>query len=110
MIEILEIEQRCKPHWVSVADPTDFVVRSGGSAEPDLLVRSPHLTPYCLDDTQRRVLFVETPAEVDIAAYPLHRGGRPARRRLRAGEEHLPPSRPAPMDGLHYACFWWGQG
>lgn len=72
MIEMLEIEQRCKPSPESVAEPTDFAVRASGSAEPDLLVRSPQLTPYCLDDAQRRVLFVETPAEVDIAAYPFY--------------------------------------
>jgi len=70
MIEILEIEQRCKPSPLSVACSDDFAVLPAGLAEPDLLVRSPHISLYCLDDANRRALFVETPAEVDIAAYP----------------------------------------
>lgn len=70
MIEVLEIEQRCKPNPLATAAPEDFAVRPGGSAEPDLVLQTAHLTPYCLDDMHRRVLFVETPAEVDIAAHP----------------------------------------
>jgi len=70
MIEILEIEQRCKPSPVSLVHASDFVVRPGGYAEPDLLVRNPHLSPYCLDDVSKRVLFVETPPDVALATYP----------------------------------------
>ena len=70
MIEILEIQQKCKPDHVSIVHPDDFAVLPGGHAEPEYLVRNPHVSPYCLDDTGQRVIFVETPADVDIASYP----------------------------------------
>jgi hypothetical protein len=70
MLEVLQIRQRRKASPVTVASLDDFSVIPNGHADPDLLVRDPTISLYCLDDAGKRAIFVETPAGVDITAHP----------------------------------------
>ena len=50
--------------------PSDFAVRDGGSVEPELVLRNPNVSLYCLDFEKGCALFVETPPERDLLKEP----------------------------------------
>lgn len=47
-----------------------FTLDEGTSAEGQVLLDEAGWTPYCLDDENRRVLFVKTPADVNLSDAP----------------------------------------
>jgi hypothetical protein len=61
------IQDRARNSSASFAKPEHFTLDEGQLVAPTLLVDEPGWTPYCLDDANRRVLFVNTPPEVDLS-------------------------------------------
>jgi len=55
---------------IGAVRPSDFVVRDGGSVEPELVLRNPNVSLYCLDFENRRAIFVETPPDRDLLKEP----------------------------------------
>src|SRR5690348_4471679 len=63
----LIIEEKLRTFPIAVVRPSDFRVRDGGAVDPQILLRQPNLTLYCLDFENRQALFVETPPECDLS-------------------------------------------
>lgn len=70
MIDILEIERRCKTYALGIASPDDFACRVAGEVDPSVLITDPTISLYCLDHDAHRALFVQVPADVDITTPP----------------------------------------
>jgi len=78
----LTIQERGKTGRGAVR-PSDFQVRDGGAIDPQIVLREPNLSLYCLDFEQRQALFVETPQETDLSLAPfLYQAQYAAARRL----------------------------
>ena len=60
------IKERQRQSAVHIARPEHFVLDEGTPVDPALLLEV-GWTPYCLDDASQRVLFVQTPADVDLS-------------------------------------------
>ncbi|HEX5322520.1 MAG TPA: hypothetical protein VFW40_01955 [Capsulimonadaceae bacterium] len=66
---VLIIEERVKTGLGTVR-PSDFRVRGGEAIDPDIVLRDPNLSLYCLDMENRQALFVETPPDCDLSSAP----------------------------------------
>ena len=67
---VLEITARKRQNPLGVADPSDFEFSEGPAIDPRLVVAKPLISLYCLDHANRRALFVETKARVDLSQAP----------------------------------------
>jgi hypothetical protein len=68
-----EIIGRSRTNSTQIVGLDDFRLREVAARE-DLCVavaERPNITPYCLDHQNRRMVFVETPPEVDVSKAPL---------------------------------------
>ena len=65
----LHIVDRVAPTEFYPSVPANFVLADGGPVAAETVLE-PTVTPYCLDDEHRRVLFAQLPAGVDLAAAP----------------------------------------
>ena len=63
----LAIVERTRPYAVAVAGPGDFLFRDDGEVDPEIVMRQPGFSLYCLDPATRTALFVQTPDSVDLA-------------------------------------------
>jgi hypothetical protein len=70
MINVLEIDERRKPHPLAMAASDNFTYREAGQVDPSVVIADPTISLYCLDPERRRVLFVQVPEGVDITAAP----------------------------------------
>lgn len=52
---------------VSYTTPDHFTLDAGTPADPERLTNEVGWTPYCLDDPNRRVLFVDMPPDTDLS-------------------------------------------
>jgi hypothetical protein len=68
---LLEIIERRRPSPIGLVEPSDFLVRAAGPADPALVLR-PDVSLYCLDHPRRRGLFVECDPGVDLSAAPFY--------------------------------------
>ena len=66
----LEIAARKKENPFMTADPTDFDFIEGPGIDPQVVLTNPLISLYCLDHTNRRGLFVETPSGIDLSQAP----------------------------------------
>ncbi|MBI1259262.1 MAG: hypothetical protein GC204_17485 [Chloroflexi bacterium] len=66
----LNIEARQRPLLPSLASLYDFTVSEGESVNADIVLRSPAISLYCLDDATQRAIFVELPPEADLTTAP----------------------------------------
>ncbi len=64
---LFTIRDRHRPFAAAISAPDQFTLVEGQPASPQLLIDEPGWSPYCLDDANRRVLFVNTPPEVDLS-------------------------------------------
>ncbi len=69
---VLTIEQKVKLLPIFIADPGDFVLGSGESIDPQVVIENPNISLYCLDDANQQVLFVETAPGVDLTQAPFY--------------------------------------
>ncbi len=65
--EACNIIDRFKGVLGNVADAEDFVLDKGESIPAQIVIDNPNISLYCLDDVNKRALFVETPPEVDLS-------------------------------------------
>lgn len=63
------IQERQRNSANSYTRPDHFTLASGAPADPDRLVNEVGWTPYCLDEPNRRVLFVDMPPDTDLSTY-----------------------------------------
>jgi hypothetical protein len=63
----LAIVERARPYAVAVAGPGDFLFCDEGEVDPEIVMRQPGFSLYCLDPSARTALFVLTPESVDLA-------------------------------------------
>lgn len=63
----LNIEGKHRRELGFHASVADFTLKEADEADPELLLKRPELSLYCLDDARRRALFVELPANVNLA-------------------------------------------
>src|SRR5688572_26290828 len=70
MLYAIQDRKRNVPADFSV--PEHFTPGEGQPAEAHIVIEEPGWSPYCLDDANRRVLFVNTPPEVDLAKAPFY--------------------------------------
>src|SRR5579862_8328802 len=66
----LVIEEKCKDPVFRVAGPSDFRVRDDAAVDPEIVLKDPNLSLYCLDFENQQALFVQTSPECDLAAAP----------------------------------------
>jgi hypothetical protein len=64
---LFTILDRARHSSAALASVNHFTLDDGQPASAALLIEEPGWTPYCLDDENRRVLFVHTPAHVDLS-------------------------------------------
>lgn len=64
---IFTIQNRERPFSAAISTPEHFTLAGGQPADPQLLIDEPGWSPYCLDDENRCVLFLNTPPEVDFS-------------------------------------------
>jgi len=67
---LLDITARKRQSPIGVADPTDFEFSEGSEIDPWQVITNPLISLYCLDHANRRALFVETKAGVDLSQAP----------------------------------------
>src|SRR4051812_29397124 len=66
----LNIEEKRRPFVANISSMADFVVSNGDEVDAEIIIRDPALSLYCLDDATRRAIFVEMPADLDLAQVP----------------------------------------
>jgi hypothetical protein len=64
--EILRIEAKKERNDLGLASLGDFQCRPAGTMNASDILERPWITLYCLDDSRRRAVFVETPEVVDL--------------------------------------------
>lgn len=69
---ILEILEKVIPAELYPSLPQNFVFREGESVPAHIIVENPNVSLYCLDDANRRALFVETPLGIDLEQAPFY--------------------------------------
>jgi hypothetical protein len=70
--QILEIQQKIKAHPNRPASLEDFAYTRGAHIEAEIILRSPCISLYCVDDAQRQAIFVQTPESVDLTPAPFY--------------------------------------
>lgn len=66
----LRIVEKVAPLEYFPAVPANFVLTDGDPVPPELVLDSPDISLYCLDDANQQAFFVETPPGVDLTAAP----------------------------------------
>ena len=56
----------------SLVSAEHFTTQKGQTVDPQTILDQPNLSLYCLDHANRRALFVETPAEIDLFQAPFY--------------------------------------
>jgi hypothetical protein len=69
-----EIVDRPRHSPVRRADIRDFLLRETGQLPAGTILENPHITLYSLDFENRRAVFVETPADVNLSQAPFYFG------------------------------------
>ena len=64
----IEAKHRQMPGYL--ASLADFSLSAGAEVDADIVLNQPNMSLYSLDDVQKRAIFVELPADVDLAAAP----------------------------------------
>lgn len=67
---LLEIIARKKSRPFLPSDVTDFEFSKGPDIDPRVILTDPLISLHCLDHANRRVVFVKTPAGVDLSQFP----------------------------------------
>jgi hypothetical protein len=66
----LEIVEKRRTFVAAVSSLADFSLRDGGEIDAEIVLSAQNLSPYCLDDDARRIIFVELPPDVNLATVP----------------------------------------
>ena len=71
-VKMLNIESRRRRNPLGITSPTDFYFTEGDTIDAQVIVENPNISIYCLDHENRRALFVETPADIDLSKAPFY--------------------------------------
>ena len=71
-VQALEITAKVRNDPIRFVSLADFETSLEATVAPSLLLDSPNITPYSLDHANRRVVFVETPADIDLSQAPFY--------------------------------------
>ncbi|HVU12970.1 MAG TPA: hypothetical protein VHD90_16945, partial [Phototrophicaceae bacterium] len=66
----LTIEARQRPFLPSLAALSDFTVTDGEEVDAKVVLSSPNISLYCLDDASQQAIFTELPPAVDLTVAP----------------------------------------
>ena len=72
MATSFEIVDRLRGRSFQLADIRDFRLRQIGQQPAERILENPHITLYSLDFENRRAVFVETPADVNLSQAPFY--------------------------------------
>jgi len=72
MATSFEIVDRLRERSFRLADIRDFRLRQIGQQPAERILENPHITLYSLDFENRRAVFVETPADVNLSQAPFY--------------------------------------
>jgi len=62
----LNIESKHRQHVGFLSSLNDFSYTNGGEVNPNEVVNNPQISLYCLDDIDKRAIFVELPPNIDL--------------------------------------------
>jgi hypothetical protein len=65
---LIEAKPELRPDVL--ANLNKFILRDGESVNAEIILNSPNISLYCLDDTNQRAIFVELPPDVDLSTAP----------------------------------------
>jgi len=68
--QYLTIEAKHRPDVNYLSSLADFSVSPGEVVNPEIVRDNPSISLYCLDDVEKRAIFVELPPEIDLAKAP----------------------------------------
>lgn len=68
--QYLTIESKQRRNLSFLASMADFTCTDGDEVSADIARTTPNISLYCLDEETQRAIFVELPAEVNLAAAP----------------------------------------
>jgi len=69
---VLDILDKVAPTEYFPAVPQNFVLSTGESVSPQIVLDDPDVSLYCLDDENRQALFVQTPPGIDLLRPPFY--------------------------------------
>jgi Sulfotransferase domain len=64
----IEAKHRQLPGYL--ASLADFSLSTGAEVDAEIVLNQPNMSLYCLDDAEKRAIFVELPPDVDLATAP----------------------------------------
>lgn len=70
--KVLHIKRKLSLPPESWARLSNFRCQEGESIDSGIIVSNPAFSPYCLDDPRKRVIFVETPPDIDLSEAPFY--------------------------------------
>lgn len=62
----VDIKSKHRQHIGFLGSLSDFSYTDGGEVNPSEVIDNPHISLYCLDDIDKRAIFVELPTDVDL--------------------------------------------
>jgi hypothetical protein len=69
-VQYLNIDEKHRQGLGNVASILDFSVSEGEAVDAGIVLSSPNLSLYCMDDANRRAIFVELPDGIDLTTAP----------------------------------------
>ncbi|MEW6378274.1 MAG: hypothetical protein AB1611_01570 [bacterium] len=70
--KVLHIKRKLSLPPESWARFSNFRCQEGESIDPGVIISNPDISPYCLDDPGKRVIFVETSPGIDLSKAPFY--------------------------------------
>ena len=68
----LQIDAKTKARPFDVVSPSDFATSGKESFNPMMILSDPSYTLYCLDHTNKQILFVKTPPDINLLEAPCY--------------------------------------
>jgi hypothetical protein len=69
---VLNIVEKVKWYEVVPAHLDNFVISEGDNLPAQTVIDNPNISLYCLDDANKRAIFVETPPDADLLQAPFY--------------------------------------
>ena len=70
--KVLHIKRKLTIPPESVVNVRNFRCREGEAVDAEITLRDPNLSLYCVDDSKKRAIFVETPPNIDLSVAPFY--------------------------------------
>ena len=70
--KVLHIKRKLNIPTESLVNVRNFRYQEGEDVDAGIIIRNPSLSLYCLDDSKKRAIFVETPPDIDLSEAPFY--------------------------------------